>query len=48
MLFFCEWEEDSGAKVHRNYVKDDLRQASEQRTAQIVKMCAQDGKMNFP
>lgn len=48
MLLFWEWEEDSEAKVHKNYVKDDLRQVSEQRTAQIVKMCAQDGKMNFP
>lgn len=23
ILFFCEWEEDSEAKVQRNYVKDD-------------------------
>lgn len=48
MLFFWEWEEESEAKAHNNHVKDDLRQVSEQRTAQIVKMCAQNGKMNFP
>lgn len=34
--------------MHKDYVKDDPRQVSEQRTAQIVKMCAQNGKINFP
>lgn len=48
MLLIWEWEEESKAKVHKNYVKDDLRQVSEQRTTQIMKMCAQNGKMSFP